>query len=188
MKEPKKVIALGFFDGVHLGHQALLRRTVERAAEQNMTPAVFTFDRAPKEVVTGQKVPLLTTAEERAAIIRSLFPIDEVIVAPFDHAMMTMPWRRFVDMLQGEYHAGWLVAGHDFRFGYQNSGSPALLEERCRELGLGCDIIPAVTVDDRTVSSTYIRQLLLHGETAEARRYLGHDLLRHPLQKEQEKP
>ena len=59
----RKVIALGFFDGVHLGHQALLRRTVERAEERGLIPAVFTFDRSPREFVTGVPVPLLTTAE-----------------------------------------------------------------------------------------------------------------------------
>ena len=66
-EKQKKVIALGFFDGVHLGHQALLRTAVQRAEEWGMTPAVFTFDRSPKEFVTGVSVPLLTTAEERAA-------------------------------------------------------------------------------------------------------------------------
>ena len=76
------VIALGFFDGVHLGHQALLRRTAERGAEHGLTPAVFTFDRSPKAAVTGVPVPLLTTPEERAAVIRGLFPIRRVIVAP----------------------------------------------------------------------------------------------------------
>ena len=69
----RTVIALGFFDGIHLGHQALLRRTVERGREHNMTPAVFTFDRAPKAVVTGKDIPLLTTPEQRIAIIHALF-------------------------------------------------------------------------------------------------------------------
>ena len=172
----KRVIALGFFDGVHLGHQALLRRTVERAKEQGMIPAVFTFDRAPKAVVTGRPVPLLTTPEERIALVHSLFAIEEVIVAPFDQAMMTMPWEDYIDMLVKRFGAGWLVAGHDFRFGHRNSGNPQLLRQRCGELGLGCDIIPAVTLDGRTVSSTYIRQLLEEGRREEAERFLGHPL------------
>ena len=172
------VIALGFFDGVHLGHQALLRRTAERGAERGLTPAVFTFDRSPRAVVTGVPVPLLTTPEERAAVIRGLFPIDRVIVAPFDQRMMTMPWRGFLDMLREDYHARWLVAGHDFRFGHRNEGTPALLMDYAKEMGIGCDVIPAVTVDGRTVSSTYIRQLAEVGRQAEARRLLGHDRLR----------
>ncbi len=171
------VIALGFFDGVHLGHQALLRRTAERGAEHGLTPAVFTFDRSPKAAVTGVPVPLLTTPEERAAVIRGLFPIRRVIVAPFDRRMMTMPWREFLDMLREKYGARWLVAGHDFRFGHRNAGTPALLADYAAEMGMGCDVIPAVTVDGRTVSSTYIRQLVEEGRRAEARRFLGHGML-----------
>ena len=174
--DKKQVIALGFFDGIHLGHQALLRRTVERAEALSMEPAVFTFDRSPKEFVTGQPVPLLTTPEDRTRIIAALFPIHNVIVAPFDRAMMTMPWQDFVVMLWEKYNAGWLVAGHDFRFGHKNQGNPQLLQEKAEELGMGCDIIPAVTLDGVTVSSTIIRKLLEEGDMATARRFLGHDL------------
>ena len=65
MSIKEKVIALGFFDGVHLGHGALLRRTAEEAAARGVTPAVFTFDRPPKEVITGQPCPLINSAEDR---------------------------------------------------------------------------------------------------------------------------
>lgn len=172
----RKVIALGFFDGVHLGHQALLRRTVERASEKGMAPAVFTFDRSPREFVTGVPVPLLTTPEERREAVCALFPIEEVIVAPFDQEMMTMPWVDFVVMLAQRYQAGWVVAGHDFRFGHKNGGTPALLSQKAAQLGMGCDIIPAVTLDGVTVSSTHIRALLERGDTAEAGRFLGRPL------------
>ena len=85
------VIALGFFDGVHLGHGALLRKTAERAAAVGAAPAAFTFDRSPKEFVTGIPVPLLTTNAERAAIMREYYGIDAVFVEPLDRAMLTMP-------------------------------------------------------------------------------------------------
>jgi len=169
----RKVIALGFFDGVHLGHQALLRRTAERALEKDMAPAVFTFDRSPREFVTGVPVPLLSTPEERQEAVRSLFPIEEVIVAPFDREMMTMPWVDFVLMLAQRYRAGWVVAGHDFRFGHKNAGTPSLLSKKAAQLGMGCDIIPAVTLDGVTVSSTHIRALLGQGDVAGAGRFLG---------------
>ena len=74
-KETRKVIALGFFDGVHLGHQALLRRAVDRSREKGFTPAVFTFDRSPRAFVTGAPVPLLTTPEERRQVVRELFDL-----------------------------------------------------------------------------------------------------------------
>ena len=170
---PRKVIALGFFDGVHLGHQALLRRAKDRAAEKGFTPALFTFDRSPREFVTGVPVPLLTTPEERRQAAEELFGIREVIVAPFDRALMTMPWVDFVLMLAQRYRAGWLVAGHDFRFGHKNSGTPTLLARKAAQLGIGCDIIPAVTLDGVTVSSTHIRGLLEQGDAEAARRFLG---------------
>ena len=172
--EQKTVIALGFFDGVHLGHQALLKTAVERAAEHGMTPAVFTFDRSPKEFVSGVTVPLITSAEERCEVVRRLFPIEKIIVEPFDEAMMTMDWVDFVLMLAQKYRAGWLVAGHDFRFGHRNAGTPALLVKKAHQLGMGCDIIPAVTIDGVTVSSTGIRALLQEGKMEEAARFLGY--------------
>lgn len=173
MKE--KVIALGFFDGVHLGHAALLRRTVEEAARRGVTPAVFTFDRPPKEVLTGTPCPLINSPEDRKDLVRRLFGIREVLMVPFDHEMMTTPWDDFVTrILVGRYHVVHLVAGHDHHFGHKNQGSPELLMEKCRELGLGCDIIPKVEVGGITVSSTYIRRLVEMGQIERANRFLGH--------------
>ena len=173
MKE--KVIALGFFDGVHLGHAALLRRTVEEAARRGVTPAVFTFDRPPKEVLTGTPCPLINSPEDRKDLVQRLFGIREVLMVPFDREMMTTPWDDFiVHILVGRYHAVHLVAGHDHHFGHKNQGSPELLMEKCRELGLGCDIIPKVEVGGITVSSTYIRRLVEMGQIERANRFLGH--------------
>ena len=118
-------------------------------------------------------MPLLTTVQERSRTARALFPGMEVITVPFDRAMMTMPWEDFVVMLSEVYRARWLVAGHDFRFGHRNSGTAALLREKAAELGLGCEIIPAVRLEGVTVSSTHIRALLERGEAAEAARFLG---------------
>ena len=169
------VIALGFFDGVHLGHGALLRRAVEAARERNATPVVFTFDRPPKEVVTGKTVYLINSAAERRELARRLYGIEEVILAPFDEQMMKCTWDRFVtELLVKEHGAVHLVAGHDHRFGYKNEGTPELLKAKCAELGIGCDIIPAVEVEGITVSSTHIRKLLETGEVEEAAKFLGH--------------
>lgn len=171
--EKKRVIALGFFDGLHLGHQALLRRSGERAAELNLTPALLTFDRSPREFVTGTPVLLLTTNEERRGTAERLFPKMECITVPFDRTMMTMPWEDFVLLTRERYRAEWLVAGHDFRFGYRNAGNVDLLREKAAELGMGCDVIPAVKVEGVTVSSTHIRALLEKGEVEMAARFLG---------------
>ncbi len=174
MNHQPTVIALGFFDGVHRGHGALLRRTVERAAALGATPAVFTFDRPPKEVVTGHPVPLINSPEDRRALIRRLYGIEQVIMAPFDRAMMTMNWQDFITSLVEQYGAVHLVAGHDYHFGYKNEGTPELLRSRCAELGLGCDIIPKVEYEGITVSSTYIRTLVEAGDVERAAAFLGH--------------
>lgn len=171
----ERVIALGFFDGVHLGHGALLRRAAEAAKKRGCESAVFTFDRPPKEVITGIPCPLINSPEDRAELVRRLYGIDEMIMVPFDDEMRTTPWDRFVtDILVGRYGAVHLVAGHDHHFGHRNQGSPELLKEKCAELGLGCDIIPAVTLNGVTVSSTHIRKLLEEGDVETARAFLGH--------------
>ena len=99
------VIALGFFDGVHRGHGALLSKTVERARELGVTPAVFTFDRPPKEVVTGKPVYLINSPEDRRGLIERIYGIRDVILAPFDQAMMTMRWEDYIRMLIRDYGA-----------------------------------------------------------------------------------
>lgn len=170
-----KVIALGFFDGVHLGHGALLRRTAAEAKRRGVRSAVFTWAQPPKEVVSGVPVPLINSPEDRAWLAKNLYGIDEVIMVPFDHEMMTTSWEDFItEILVKRYHAVHLVAGHDHRFGHKNQGTPALLQAKCAELGLGCDIIPEVTVGGITVSSTYIRRLVGLGQVERAMDYLGH--------------
>lgn len=170
-----KVIALGFFDGVHLGHGALLRRTVEESRRRGVRSAVFTWAQPPKEVVTGVPVPLINSPEDRAWLAKSLYGIDEVIMVPFNKEMMTTSWEDFItEILIKRYHAVHLVAGHDHRFGHKNQGTPELLKSKCAELGLGCDIIPEVTVGGITVSSTYIRRLVELGQISRANRFLGH--------------
>ena len=171
----KTVIALGFFDGVHRGHGALLKKTVQRAKDLEAQPAVFTFDRPPKEVVTGVPVLLINSAQERREIIRRIYGIENVILAPFDHDMMTMGWEDFItELLVKEHGAVHLVAGHDYHFGHKNQGTPELLQAKCAELGLGCDIIPKVEYEGITVSSTYIRTLVESGELERAAAFLGH--------------
>ena len=171
----KRVIALGFFDGVHLGHGALLKKTLERASALGAESAAFTFDRSPREFVTGERVPLLTDTVEREYLVTAHYGLGELLVEPFDKAMMTMPWEVFLtELLVKKYGAVHLVAGHDYRFGHKNGGTSELLVQKCAELGIGCDIIPKVELDGVTVSSTYIRSLVEAGEMERAARFLGH--------------
>lgn len=175
MNTPKRVIALGFFDGVHKGHGALLRRVAERAQERNAIPAAFTFDTHPESLILGRATPLLSTTADRADLMRRLYGIQDVIVAHYDREMMKTPWEDFItDYLVRDCGAVHVVAGHDFRFGYRGEGNPERLKQKCHELGLGCDIIHPVVQEGITVSSTYIRTLVAQGEMERARSFLGH--------------
>ena len=176
----KRVISLGFFDGVHLGHAALLQKTRARANELGAAAAAMSFDTHPDTLVFGCEVPLINTAAERQLLMRRLYGIDEIILAHFDKNMMHMPWRDFItEFLIGKLHACHVVCGHDFRFGDRGEGTPVLLQETCLALGVGCDVIEKVELDGTVVSSTYIRQLLLSGEASRAVRFLGHRHLVH---------
>lgn len=175
MKETRRAIALGFFDGVHQGHGALLRRVGEVAAERGYTPAAVTFDTHPENLIVGTPMPLINAPADRADLMRRIYGIQDVIVAHFDQRMMHMPWRDFItDYLVGEHGAAWLVAGHDFHFGYKGEGNPQRLREVCDELGIGCDVIPKIQREGITISSTYIRNLIAQGELERANEFLGH--------------
>ncbi len=173
--EHARVIALGFFDGVHTGHGALLSLCAQRARELDAVPSAFTFDTHPSALILNTPVPLLSTPADRADLMRRYYGIRDVIIGHYDERMMKTPWREFVtELLVKEHHAVHLVAGHDFHFGYKGEGNPQRLRELCRELGIGCDIVPKVERDGITVSSTYIRTLVAQGEMEQAVRFLGH--------------
>lgn len=174
MTEQKRAIALGFFDGVHIGHAALLNRTKERAEEIGAMPSVLSFDVHPDKLVFKREVPLLNDAIGRKDIIRRVFGIENVVFIHFNRHLMHMPWQEFADSIIAELNVAWIVVGHDFCFGYKGEGTAERLKLYCEERGIGCDIIPAVTLDGRVISSTYIRELISEGNIAEANRYLGH--------------
>lgn len=174
MNEIKRAVAIGFFDGVHIGHAALLRKTKERAEQSGAIPAVVSFDIHPDNLVFGGEVKLINSAVGREDIIRRLYGIDSVIFLHFNQHLMHMPWRDFIDSLIAELSISHIVVGHDFCFGYRGEGTAEKLRAYCAEKGVGCDVIPAVTLDGRVVSSTYIRSLIEAGDMEQAARYLGH--------------
>lgn len=174
MSDIKRAIALGFFDGVHLGHAELLNTTKKRAIQIGAMPSVLSFDVHPDNLVFGHEVPLINDCMGREDIIRRLFGIDDVIFIHFNRQVMCMPWQEFIDSLIGELNVGWIVVGHDFCFGHRGEGTAEKLKAYCAEREIGCDIIPAVTLDGRVISSTHIRTLISTGNVSEANRFLGH--------------
>jgi len=170
----KRVIALGFFDGVHIGHQELLKKTRAAAECVGAVPAVITFDTYPGRVISGKKAELITSPRDRADIIRRICGIDEVIFLHFDDELMHMSWQEFVEQLVHSFDAVHVVAGYDFHFGYRGEGNAEKLCEKCAQMGIGCDIIPCVEMEGGAVSSTAIRRMISCGDMARAAEFLGH--------------
>ena len=174
MAKAPKVMALGFFDGIHIGHAALMERAKERAAEKGAECAVLTFDIHPDTFVKGENVELINSPADRRYILRRWFDIDSVYFIHFNEQTMRMDWRVFIDSIIESYNAVHFVVGHDFCFGYKGLGKAEVLKAYCEKRGLGCDIISAVSYEGKVVSSTLIRGLLQEGSMEKAGEYLGH--------------
>ena len=170
-----RVIALGFFDGVHLGHGALLKRCRQEADRLGVEAAAVTFDRHPASALTGRKVPMLSTLTRREQLMKGQYAMDRLIVLPFDETLRSLPWERYLeDVLLRELKAVSLVCGWDNRFGKGGEGTPEQLRQRAERLGCGCHVVEPVEVDGIQVSSTHIRGLLTQGDVEGAARFLGY--------------
>lgn len=170
----KRVIALGFFDGVHIGHQALLNCAKQRAAEMGATPSVISFDCHPDTLVRGVSVPLINTLNGRTELIRNISGIEDAVLLHFDRRLMQMPWDEFLQSLIGELEAVGLVIGYDFSCGWKGQGNAERISAWCSERNISCDVIAPVLVDGTRVSSTLIRERIEAGDMEGANRFLGH--------------
>jgi len=173
------VVTIGVYDGVHLGHQAVLRLVRELADARGFEAALVTFDRHPAEVVRPESAPrLLTTLEQRLELLDATGDLDLCWVLTFDEARSKEAAEDFVrEVLVDGIGARLVVVGADFHFGHRRGGNVPLLERMGAELGfevLGLGLV-AVEGDPTAVpySSTRIRELLAKGDVAEAARLLG---------------
>ena len=172
MTMKKTIYALGFFDGVHLGHQALLRECVRLARESGCLAGAVTFGSHPDRMVLGSAPVLINTPADRERLLRR--SLERVVTLPFDKKMYTTGWEAFLELLRREEDAAGFVCGDDFRFGSHGTGNGELLTQYCRREGLPCAVVPEQSVHGTRVSSTYIRGLLEQGQLEEANAFLGH--------------
>ncbi len=163
-------VALGFFDGVHLGHRNVISRCVGSSCER--TSIVMTFDRSPASVLTGAPPRLLTTNDRKAAIIASL-SADVLVFAPFEHIRLLTPEEFVTRVLVGELHAAHLFCGYHYRFGAGAAGDVETLRALCARYGVGVTVCDPVTAEGDVVSSTLIRSCIERGEIERADRLLG---------------
>lgn len=171
--EDKTIYALGFFDGVHLGHQALLAQCRRMADDLGCQAGVVTFLGHPDTLVSGVTPPLINTPQDRERLLKQ-YGMDTIVALPFDRELMSMAYEDFFWMLVGRFGAAGLVCGHDFRFGAGGRGNAQMLSALCREAGIPCGVIAPQKVEGITVSSTYIRTLIARGEMGRAAEFLGH--------------
>ena len=166
------IYALGFFDGVHLGHQALLTACRHLAERHGCSAGVVTFATHPDALVTGQTPPLINTVDERQRLILA-YGSFHIAVLPFDEKLMKMPWQSFLEDLLQKGAAGF-VCGEDFRFGHKGEGTAHALAAFCKERGMPWAVVSSQELNGIRISSTHIRQLLRAGDVESANRFLGH--------------
>jgi len=168
----RTIYALGFFDGVHLGHQALLTACRHLAHTEGCDPGAVTFASHPDTLVTGKTPPLINTIEERQRILLG-YGMSRILVLPFDEDLRNRPWQSFLEDLLGKGAAGF-VCGDDFRFGFQGEGDAEKLADFCKQRQLPWAVVSAQSLEGTRICSTYIRSLLEQGDMEAAVRFLGH--------------
>lgn len=166
-------VTVGNFDGVHLGHRALLSLTLERAAATGGAPVAVTFDPHPMEVLTPHAPPRLTTPETRLALLEAS-GMALVLLVSFTPELAALPPETFVRrVLLDTLNMRELLIGYDFTLGKGRSGTPEVLARLGKAEGFRVDRLEALSVHDEVVSSTRIRELLRQGQVWEASTLLG---------------
>jgi riboflavin kinase/FMN adenylyltransferase len=177
LKQPPQgleaVVALGAFDGVHLGHRALLDRACALAGQEKLAAVAVTFARHPMTVLAPEKAPaLITTADERARQMECL-GMDALVELPFTQAVAQTSAEDFIAGLCDRMRVRHMVVGFNYTFGFGGRGNRRLLEELSRRFGFTLHVIDPVLIDGRPVSSSRIRRAIARGDMAQTRRLLG---------------
>jgi riboflavin kinase/FMN adenylyltransferase len=167
-------VTIGNFDGVHLGHQQILRRLVERAEKSNWMSAVLTFFPHPARVLRPEQAPpLLATLDQRLAAFGAA-KIDATLVLNFDRELAQVTAADFVKRyLLETMRAKAVLVGETFRFGHRQAGDVNLLCELGKRWGFEVDVVPPVTIEGVAVSSTAVREAVRDGRMEDARKLLG---------------
>jgi riboflavin kinase/FMN adenylyltransferase len=170
---PATAIAIGSFDGVHLGHRAILARVVEEARSRGIAPAVLTFEPLPREFFAPARAPArLTSLAERIALLADC-GIDVVFVERFDARFAALTADEFARRLTRRYGARWVMVGHDFRFGARRAGDAAHMCEAGKREGFEVEVLDPVILGPDRISSTRVREDLWRGDFDGAARLLG---------------
>lgn len=167
-------VAIGFFDGVHLGHQQIIRQTVADARQHEADAVVITFDQHPSTVVAPERIPpLIYSTDQRLRSIQSL-GVDQLLLLHFDQALSRQTGETFVrELISSTGHLISICVGATFTFGHRRSGNVALLRQLGSELRFAVHGLAAVSLDGEPVSSTRIRESIRSGNLDAAGQMLG---------------
>jgi riboflavin kinase / FMN adenylyltransferase len=168
------IVSIGFFDGVHRGHQSIISRAVHAAEDTGVRSVVVTFDRHPMEVVNpGSQPALLMTLQRRAETLSGQH-VDLVVVMPFDDALRHLPPDEFVDhVLVEPLQAQRVIVGSNFRFGHKAAGDVRVLDDLGPQRGFTAEGVTLLELDGIVISSTEIRAAVDAGDVEQAARMLG---------------
>jgi riboflavin kinase/FMN adenylyltransferase len=169
------VAAIGNFDGVHRGHQALIRAAEERAGATGRPSAVLTFEPHPRSFFRPETPPFRLTPEAVKLALFARHGLNGAFIRRFDAALAAMTAQDFVArLLVEDLQVSGIVVGHDFHFGRGREGDPVRLQALCREHGITCTVVPVVADGPEVVSSSAVRAALEQGDVAAANRLLGY--------------
>jgi riboflavin kinase/FMN adenylyltransferase len=170
----RAAVSLGNFDGVHLGHRAILGRTIDLAHQNGIQSVAVTFDPVPKKILQPATAPpLIQTLVQRISKLESL-GLDHTIVVKFSEEFARKTPQEFVqDYLVMKLKVQYFVVGENFSFGHQKQGDLSLLKEMGQQNDFRVEGIPEICKDSIRISSSQIRKLILNGEMEEAARFLG---------------
>lgn len=170
---PPVYMALGTFDGVHIGHQAIIMRTLQQAKNKNCSSAVFTFSNHPLDVIDADRCPpLIITNQEKVNLIADL-GVDMLFNVPFTTEFLQLTPEKFIEKLVANIDLRHIIVGANFTYGYRGAGTPALLTAAGAKHGFTVDVVNMVDKDGVIVSSTVIRQQVTEGAVKQAANLLG---------------
>lgn len=170
--EYETYIALGSFDGLHLGHIGLINKTLELSKKNNVPSMVYTFKNHPLSVINKEKVPRLLMDNETKLRVLDNLGIDIVNLVNFDVEYMKISPEAFITNLVKHYNLKGLIVGFNYRFGYKNSGNIDLLKEYSIKLNFELYVVEPVTFENQVISSSRIRNLISDGNVQEANKML----------------
>lgn len=175
MNHKSVFITIGFFDGMHRGHQAIIQALKQRAQKKG-TSVVLTFLNHPLHIIQGHaSIPLLMRRQDLFEMLRSTFQVDHIKIIPFTKAFSKKSPEDFIQWIRQQYgHLREIIVGENFRFGFQASGNLNTLKKLGKKCGFKVRGVPSVQLHHQVISSSKIRRLLSQGKVAQANAMLGH--------------